>query len=160
MSLTALYFNPFVFLIQRIRICCPELPLSNLFIHIELIHVSLPVPLAPLTFYLQIWPGQPLVFVQTTLLSCLPRLNHPPLGRPERLKPKARFALSQVVTRAGSVERYVPCRSLDFSTLPSVLQKCDERPNEVGQCETCVRLRVECLGFGTKRPEWLRVSFF
>jgi len=37
-------------------------------------------------------------------------------------------------------------------------KKCDERPNEAGQCETCVRLRVECLGFGAKRPEWLRES--
>ena len=27
-----------------------------------------------------------------------------------------------------------------------------------GQCETCVRLRLQCLGFGAKRPEWMRVS--
>jgi hypothetical protein len=37
-------------------------------------------------------------------------------------------------------------------------KKCDEKPNEDGHCETCVRLRLECLGFGTKRPEWLRVG--
>jgi hypothetical protein len=37
-------------------------------------------------------------------------------------------------------------------------KKCDEKPNIEGHCETCVRLRLECLGFGTKRPEWLRVS--
>jgi len=35
-------------------------------------------------------------------------------------------------------------------------KKCDEKPNEDNHCETCVRLRLECLGFGTKRPEWLR----
>ncbi|KAJ7227412.1 fungal-specific transcription factor domain-containing protein [Mycena pura] len=36
-------------------------------------------------------------------------------------------------------------------------KKCDEkRVNELGHCETCVRLRVQCLGFGAKRPEWLR----
>ncbi|KAL0953252.1 hypothetical protein HGRIS_004504 [Hohenbuehelia grisea] len=35
-------------------------------------------------------------------------------------------------------------------------KKCDERPNPQGHCETCVRLRLECLGFGAKRPEWLR----
>ncbi|KAF7328045.1 hypothetical protein MKEN_00385500 [Mycena kentingensis (nom. inval.)] len=34
--------------------------------------------------------------------------------------------------------------------------KCDERPNIDGHCETCVRLRLQCLGFGAKRPEWLR----
>ncbi|KAH8831451.1 hypothetical protein DL96DRAFT_1705882 [Flagelloscypha sp. PMI_526] len=35
-------------------------------------------------------------------------------------------------------------------------KKCDERTNENGACETCVRLRLQCLGFGPKRPEWLR----
>ncbi|KAK7028606.1 transcriptional regulatory protein pro-1 [Favolaschia claudopus] len=35
-------------------------------------------------------------------------------------------------------------------------KKCDEHQNEQGQCDTCVRLRIECLGFGAKRPEWLQ----
>ncbi|KAF9048522.1 fungal-specific transcription factor domain-containing protein [Panaeolus papilionaceus] len=39
-------------------------------------------------------------------------------------------------------------------------KKCDEKriPNESGivACETCNRLRLECLGFGAKRPDWLR----
>ncbi|CAL1716988.1 unnamed protein product [Somion occarium] len=35
-------------------------------------------------------------------------------------------------------------------------KKCDEKPNEAGACETCVRLRLQCLGFGAKRPEWMR----
>ncbi|KAJ7170902.1 fungal-specific transcription factor domain-containing protein [Mycena crocata] len=37
-------------------------------------------------------------------------------------------------------------------------KKCDERANHEGHCETCVRLRLQCLGFGAKRPEWLRES--
>jgi hypothetical protein len=37
------------------------------------------------------------------------------------------------------------------------LQKCDEAPNASGDCRTCVRLHLECLGFGPKRPDWLRV---
>ncbi|KAG6890513.1 hypothetical protein C0995_007712 [Termitomyces sp. Mi166 len=37
-------------------------------------------------------------------------------------------------------------------------KKCDEQPDEHGRCATCVRLRLECLGFGAKRPEWLRES--
>ncbi|KAF8896477.1 fungal-specific transcription factor domain-containing protein [Infundibulicybe gibba] len=37
-------------------------------------------------------------------------------------------------------------------------KKCDEQPNHLGHCQTCVRLRLQCLGFGTKRPEWLRES--
>jgi len=37
-------------------------------------------------------------------------------------------------------------------------KKCDENPDDLGRCQTCVRLRVECLGFGTKRPDWLRES--
>ncbi|XP_006459068.1 hypothetical protein AGABI2DRAFT_191136 [Agaricus bisporus var. bisporus H97] len=35
-------------------------------------------------------------------------------------------------------------------------KKCDEQPNDQGFCSTCVRLRLECLGFGAKRPDWLR----
>ncbi|KAF7350135.1 Transcriptional regulatory protein pro-1 [Mycena venus] len=37
-------------------------------------------------------------------------------------------------------------------------KKCDERSNQDGHCETCVHLRLECLGFGARRPEWLRES--
>ncbi|KAF9532459.1 hypothetical protein CPB83DRAFT_784424 [Crepidotus variabilis] len=37
-------------------------------------------------------------------------------------------------------------------------KKCDERRvgDEVGSCQTCVRLGLECLGFGRKRPDWLK----
>ncbi|KAE9399792.1 hypothetical protein BT96DRAFT_975672 [Gymnopus androsaceus JB14] len=35
-------------------------------------------------------------------------------------------------------------------------KKCDERPDAEGRCETCLRLRLQCLGFGAKRPDWLR----
>ncbi|KAK7020220.1 hypothetical protein VNI00_017788 [Paramarasmius palmivorus] len=37
-------------------------------------------------------------------------------------------------------------------------KKCDEKPDEQGRCETCVRLRLQCLGFGAKRPDWFRKS--
>ncbi|KAJ7168478.1 fungal-specific transcription factor domain-containing protein [Mycena filopes] len=37
-------------------------------------------------------------------------------------------------------------------------KKCDEHQNQDGHCETCVRLRLQCLGFGAKRPDWLRES--
>ena len=45
-------------------------------------------------------------------------------------------------------------------TAHPVLQKCDEQPNSQGSCQTCVRLRLQCLGFGAKRPEWMRVCFY
>ncbi|KAI0334242.1 hypothetical protein GY45DRAFT_1334431 [Cubamyces sp. BRFM 1775] len=35
-------------------------------------------------------------------------------------------------------------------------KKCDEQPNADGACQTCVRLRLQCLGFGAKRPDWMR----
>ncbi|KAF9485135.1 hypothetical protein BDN70DRAFT_927679 [Pholiota conissans] len=38
-------------------------------------------------------------------------------------------------------------------------KKCDEKRingHEDGPCETCYRLKLECLGFGAKRPDWLR----
>ncbi|KAJ3503709.1 hypothetical protein NLJ89_g8311 [Agrocybe chaxingu] len=39
-------------------------------------------------------------------------------------------------------------------------KKCDEkRVGAAGdRCETCIRLKLECLGFGAKRPDWLRES--
>ncbi|KIK16894.1 hypothetical protein PISMIDRAFT_112540 [Pisolithus microcarpus 441] len=37
-------------------------------------------------------------------------------------------------------------------------KKCDEKMNADGSCGTCVRLRLQCLGFGAKRPDWLRDS--
>ncbi|KAG6334493.1 hypothetical protein ID866_4604 [Astraeus odoratus] len=37
-------------------------------------------------------------------------------------------------------------------------KKCDEQMNAEGSCQTCVRLRLQCLGFGAKRPDWLRES--
>ncbi|KAF6759885.1 fungal-specific transcription factor domain-containing protein [Ephemerocybe angulata] len=41
-------------------------------------------------------------------------------------------------------------------TLCGALQKCDEERTDRDTCKTCDRLRLECLGFGAKRPEWLR----
>ncbi|KZT29974.1 hypothetical protein NEOLEDRAFT_1056025 [Neolentinus lepideus HHB14362 ss-1] len=35
-------------------------------------------------------------------------------------------------------------------------KKCDERQDPNGNCETCVRLRLQCLGFGAKRPDYLK----
>ncbi|EPQ54325.1 hypothetical protein GLOTRDRAFT_78300 [Gloeophyllum trabeum ATCC 11539] len=35
-------------------------------------------------------------------------------------------------------------------------KKCDERQDQYGNCETCVRLRLQCLGFGAKRPDYLK----
>ncbi|KAK0470070.1 fungal-specific transcription factor domain-containing protein [Desarmillaria tabescens] len=34
-------------------------------------------------------------------------------------------------------------------------KKCDEVRDHNGHCKTCVRLKVECLGFGLRRPRWL-----
>lgn len=37
-------------------------------------------------------------------------------------------------------------------------KKCDEQKSDRGSCKTCDRLRLECLGYGVKRPDWLRES--
>ncbi|KAG2110232.1 fungal-specific transcription factor domain-containing protein [Suillus discolor] len=34
-------------------------------------------------------------------------------------------------------------------------KKCDEQ-REGNSCHTCKRLRIDCLGWGTRRPEWMR----
>src|SRR6267154_3878482 len=84
------------------------------------------------------------------------------LRRPERPKQKARCAPSLAAILAGSVARLVTCpciqpRYIYTCLLSPSLQKCDERPNGEGRCETCIRLRLQCLGFGQKRPDWLKV---
>ncbi|KDQ57063.1 hypothetical protein JAAARDRAFT_194246 [Jaapia argillacea MUCL 33604] len=35
-------------------------------------------------------------------------------------------------------------------------KKCDEQIDDQGCCGTCVRLRLQCLGFGAKRPDYLK----
>lgn len=35
-------------------------------------------------------------------------------------------------------------------------KKCDEIKTPEGYCQTCVRLRLECLGWGSRRPDWMR----
>lgn len=87
----------------------------------------------------------------------------PLLRGPERPRPKALCAPSRGATRAEFDERSVLADHI-YCLIPfaniscGAPQKCDEQPDDAGQCQTCVRLRLECLGFGAKRPEWLRVS--
>jgi len=33
-------------------------------------------------------------------------------------------------------------------------KRCDETQDDTGACLACKRLDIECLGWGTKRPEW------
>ncbi|KAL5504703.1 hypothetical protein ACEPAH_7366 [Sanghuangporus vaninii] len=35
-------------------------------------------------------------------------------------------------------------------------KKCDEKITADGSCSTCERLRLQCLGFGVKCPDWMR----
>jgi hypothetical protein len=36
-------------------------------------------------------------------------------------------------------------------------QKCDEQREEGDSCRTCRRLQLSCLGWGPRRPDWMRV---
>jgi hypothetical protein len=36
-------------------------------------------------------------------------------------------------------------------------KRCDEQMDETGHCQACKRLDIECLGWGSRRPEWCRV---
>jgi hypothetical protein len=36
-------------------------------------------------------------------------------------------------------------------------QKCDEQREEGDACRTCRRLQLDCLGWGPRRPDWMRV---
>ncbi len=40
---------------------------------------------------------------------------------------------------------------------PCATQKCDEQREEGDSCRTCRRLQLECLGWGPRRPDWMRV---
>ncbi|KAG8823011.1 hypothetical protein FRC17_009427 [Serendipita sp. 399] len=35
-------------------------------------------------------------------------------------------------------------------------KRCDELQNDAGSCQACVRLGIECLGWGSRRPDWCR----
>ncbi|CAG7854671.1 SubName: Full=Uncharacterized protein {ECO:0000313/EMBL:CCA66428.1} [Serendipita indica DSM 11827] len=35
-------------------------------------------------------------------------------------------------------------------------KRCDEQQDESGACQACVRLDIDCLGWGTRRPDWCR----
>ena len=51
-------------------------------------------------------------------------------------------------------------RAPHFVYLPRVdhsSQKCDECKDEDGSCSTCKRLNIQCLGFGRRRPDLLKV---
>ena len=37
-------------------------------------------------------------------------------------------------------------------------KRCDEQQDDSGACQACVRLDIDCLGWGTRRPDWCRVS--
>ncbi|KAJ6532036.1 fungal-specific transcription factor domain-containing protein [Mycena capillaripes] len=83
---------------------------------------------------------------------------------PQSKKQGAPKAKGAVRAKSGCytcrIRRKVSLVVSEYPTLPAYhhLQKCDEHQNQDGHCETCVRLRLQCLGFGAKRPEWLRES--
>lgn len=64
------------------------------------------------------------------------------------------------VSSAGHVEFVGKCVT-DFSSYDffsnRVSQKCDEQ-RQGDSCQTCKRLTLQCLGWGPKRPDWMRVS--
>ncbi|KAJ6612460.1 hypothetical protein B0H10DRAFT_1807423, partial [Mycena sp. CBHHK59/15] len=36
-------------------------------------------------------------------------------------------------------------------------KKCDEHHNAANDyCDTCIRLNIDCLGWGPKRPQWMK----
>ena len=50
-----------------------------------------------------------------------------------------------------------PDRIMNTQLITHPLQKCDEQ-REGDSCKTCKRLTLTCLGWGPKRPDWMRVS--
>lgn len=51
----------------------------------------------------------------------------------------------------------VPRRVRAATALTAAVQKCDEERVEDDSCKTCRRLGIQCLGWGPKRPDWMRV---
>jgi hypothetical protein len=65
-----------------------------------------------------------------------------------------------LIGRVDCAEKYVHMTTICYDQLTDgVLQKCDEQ-REGESCRTCIRLTIDCLGWGPKRPEWMRVSSF
>ncbi|CAE6508405.1 unnamed protein product [Rhizoctonia solani] len=64
-------------------------------------------------------------------------------------------------TRSGRVAPSAPTKRIRTKggclTCRIRRKKCDEsREFANGGCETCARLHIECLGYSTKRPDWLK----
>ena len=51
----------------------------------------------------------------------------------------------------------IPIIAVSVTTNQRLPQKCDEQ-REGDSCKTCKRLTIKCLGWGAKRPDWMRVS--
>jgi hypothetical protein len=102
------------------------------------------------------------------VLSPPPR-SLPPLDSP---KPQAPSKSKGIPKGKGAIRAKSGCYTcrirrkvrththLSLAPAHQVFQKCDEMPDESGSCQTCIRLRLECLGFGAKRPDWMRVSAY
>lgn len=54
-----------------------------------------------------------------------------------------------------ATEKGNPLAPNDFFRL-TIQKKCDEQ-REGDSCHTCNRLKIKCLGWGPKRPDWMRV---
>ena len=95
---------------------------------------------------------------QPTLKSPRPRKTNPVIKTKGAVRAKSGCYTCRIRRKVRPV---VPYSNLSHPPhlLLRLCQKCDEKRinNEDGPCETCIRLKLECLGFGAKRPDWLRV---
>jgi len=101
---------------------------------------------------------------QSQLLSRLPRLltntsSRPSMPRRTSLRLQSQAspqADSQQTTRTNSSRNRLGCHTCRIRR-----KKCDERkdPSKGGSCDTCLRLNIECLGWGPSRPAWCSVRF-
>lgn len=85
-----------------------------------------------------------------------------PQPPPKTAQLPRRPELKMAAGPAACGERYVhpgPRPLGRTSSLDRSHQKCDEgSANHKGMCNNCARLEIECLGWGAKRPDWMRVS--
>jgi len=90
------------------------------------------------------------------LLTLPPSFPFLPPNRTCRLRRKVRLLIARRRAPTWTLLTHRPAFPARPLGVP-YFQKCDEQREEGDACRTCRRLQLDCLGWGPRRPDWMRV---
>jgi len=115
------------------------------------IHPPLPRSSSPLCVLSQLFSRLPRLFTSTPCRLSMARRTS--LRLQSQANPQDD---SEQKSRTNSGRNRLGCHTCRIRR-----KKCDERKDlsNGGSCDTCLRLNIECLGWGPSRPAWCSVRF-